>query len=245
MHSPIASVALTPFNPLPAFLSQALHASQLSPELNGPSMKSPDNRDCEWQLIKVVSSSNTSSIGIPSPKSKAELGLRVVDEHLKVVVAIYSCKKARAVTTGLSPNLDVLHANPPPHLISEHVISQQPVPSNWSSLGFGILTAKFLRSEHWLSKAVSSLDTLNARLYLQRARTGLVPVLKSNHHMADLYHPPKGLSSLELTDLTVNRQHRLMLREINQMEHEMRRYTCSRSKGLVWQVPKPSIRTTS
>ena len=82
-------------------------------------------------------------------------------------------------------------------------------------------------------------------LCLQRARTGLVPVLKSNRRLAGLYRPPKGPSSLELTDLTVNRQHRLTLREINQMEREMRRYTRSRSKGLVWQVPKPPIRMTS
>ena len=220
-HSPIASVALTPFSPLPAFLSQALHASQLSPELNRPSRKSPDNRDCEWQPVKVVSLLNTSSIGIRSPKSKAELGLRAVDEHLKEVVAIYSCKRARAVATSLSPNLAVPHANPLPHLISEPVVSQQPMPSNWSSPGFGILATKFPCSEHWLSKAISSLDTLNMRLYLQRARTGLVPVLKSNRHLADLYRPPKGPSSLELQDLTVNRQHRLTLRETNQMEREM------------------------
>ena len=69
-RSPITSVALTPFTSLPACLLQAFCDSQLSAELGGSLAKSLCEGDCEWQPVKVASSSNIPGAGMCSPEAK-------------------------------------------------------------------------------------------------------------------------------------------------------------------------------
>ncbi|KAF8332546.1 hypothetical protein F5887DRAFT_1080692 [Amanita rubescens] len=73
LRSPVTSAALTPFAPLPAFLSQALPSSLLSPELSGFLMKSPGEGDCKWRPIKAANSPNNPGVGMQSPESKTSV----------------------------------------------------------------------------------------------------------------------------------------------------------------------------
>ena len=68
--SPVASVALTPFKPLPAFLSQAHYTSQPSYKLVGLLARYPGQGDCKWRPIKIASLMNVLNIGMRSPETK-------------------------------------------------------------------------------------------------------------------------------------------------------------------------------
>ena len=89
-HSPVTSAALMPFDPLPAFISQALPASQPSYELSGLLAKSPHEGDCEWQLLRVASLSNILGIEIHLPKPKTGV-LPLVSRHSNIWAAAYCC----------------------------------------------------------------------------------------------------------------------------------------------------------
>jgi len=113
----------------------------------------------------------------------------VVSPHCSSL-SLHSCKKIRFTVTNLSPVSSTLHAILSPLPSSESVVSQQAVPSDWSSPDLSRLNVKSFHDgdrEQRPSKAVSSTNGLNARLHSPEVETrALRPVSKHDSAQVSL-----------------------------------------------------------